>query len=282
MVENRGRDVAAFLCDLAPQIREYDYACFMHDKKAIQTKPGSVGASFGYVCNENICKNADYVLNVLTEFEKDPYLGLLCPPFPTHGVYFMNMCSNGWGPNFDNTKALMKKLGIDRPISGEKMPIAPFGSVFWFRVKALAPLFDHSWKHEDFPPEPLPQDGTISHAIERIYPFVAQGAGYYPAQAMSTDYAVARCDSMQAYAGGLVRPLARVFDCTTFGSAAASAGAFAARKHWFGFGNYGPYENSKRRRARNWLRKRMPKSAYENMMRVKRTVLGPHDVNYED
>lgn len=98
MVENRGRDVAAFLCDLAPQIREYDYACFMHDKKAIQTKPGSVGASFGYVCNENICKNADYVLNVLTEFEKDPYLGLLCPPFPTHGVYFMNMCSNGWGP----------------------------------------------------------------------------------------------------------------------------------------------------------------------------------------
>lgn len=282
VVENRGRDVAAFLCDLAPRIREYDYACFMHDKKAIQTKPGSVGASFGYVCNENICKNADYVLNVLTEFEKDPYLGLLCPPFPTHGVYFMNMCSNGWGPNFDNTKALMKKLGIDRPISGEKMPIAPFGSVFWFRVKALAPLFDHGWKHEDFPPEPLPQDGTISHAIERIYPFVAQGAGYYPAQAMSTDYAVARCDSMQAYAGGLVRPLARVFDCTTFGSAAASAGAFAARKHWFGFGNYGPYENSKRRRARNWLRKRMPKSAYENMMRVKRTVLGPHDVTYED
>lgn len=61
---------------------------------------------------------------------------------------------------------------------------------------------------------------------------------------MSADYAVARCDSMQAYASGLIRPLARVFDCTTFGSAAASAGAFAARKHWFGFGNYGPYENS--------------------------------------
>ena len=47
VVENRGRDVGAFLCDLAPQLRGYDYACFMHDKKAIQTKPGSVGASFG-------------------------------------------------------------------------------------------------------------------------------------------------------------------------------------------------------------------------------------------
>ena len=42
VVENQGRDVAAFLCDLAPQLKDYDYACFMHDKKAIQTKPGSV------------------------------------------------------------------------------------------------------------------------------------------------------------------------------------------------------------------------------------------------
>ena len=34
VVENQGRDVGAFLCDLAPQLRDYDYACFMHDKKA--------------------------------------------------------------------------------------------------------------------------------------------------------------------------------------------------------------------------------------------------------
>ncbi len=142
-VENRGRDVAAFLCDLAPHLREYDYACFMHDKKAIQTKPGSVGASFGYVCNENVCKNSAHVINVLCEFENDPYLGILCPPYPTHGLYFMNMCSGGWGPNFENTKKLLKQLGLDVPISGEESPIAPFGSVFWFRPKALEPLFAH-------------------------------------------------------------------------------------------------------------------------------------------
>lgn len=280
VVENRGRDVGAFLCDLAPQLQEYDYACFMHDKKAIQTKPGSVGASFGYVCNENICKNSDHVLNILTEFEKDPYLGILCPPYPTHGVYFMNLCSNGWGPNFDNTKNLMKELGLDLPVSGNKAPIAPFGSVFWFRVKALKPLFDHGWKHADFPPEPLPQDGTISHAIERIYPFVAQGAGYYPAVVMSTDFAIARCDTMQSYTGGMIRPLARVFDCTTFGGAVSSAMGFASRRHWFS--NWGPYENSRRRQARNWLRDRLPKPAYQGIMTVKRAVLGPHDGPYED
>lgn len=280
VVENRGRDVAAFLCDLAPRLRDYDYACFMHDKKAIQTKPGSVGAGFGYVCNENICKNADHVLNILTEFEKDPYLGLLCPPFPTHGLYFMNVCSGGWGPNFDNTKKLLRELGVDVPISGEKPPLAPFGSVFWFRPKALAPLFDHGWKHEDFPPEPLPQDGTISHAIERCYPFVAQSAGYYPAVVMSSDFAVARLDAMQAYAIGFVRPLARVFDCTTFASGAMSAAGFAAKRRLFG--HYGPYANSRRRRARNWMRDHLPEGTYRVVINAKRRLLGPHEGPYED
>ena len=281
VVENQGRDVGAFLCDLAPQLRDYDYACFMHDKKAIQTRPGSVGASFGYVCNENVCKNTAHVLNVLCEFEKDPYLGILCPPYPTHGLYFMNMCSGGWGPNFENTKKLMKDLGIDVPVSGEKSPIAPYGSVLWFRPKALEPLFDHGWQHSDFPPEPLPQDGTISHAIERIYPFVAQSAGYYPAVVMSKSYAVTHNDTMQAYAGGVIRPLARVFDCTTFYGAVSSATGFAYKKHHL-FSHYGPYSDSRRRHARNWLRDKLPAGSYKVIINTKRAIFGPHEGPYED
>ena len=280
VVENRGRDVAAFLCDLAPHLRGYDYVCFMHDKKAIQTRPGSVGASFGYVCNENVCKNAAHVLNVLCEFERDPYLGILCPPYPTHGLYFMNMCSGGWGPNFENTKQLLKTLRLDVPISGEESPIAPFGSVFWFRPDALEPLFAHGWQHSEFPPEPLPQDGTISHAIERVYPFVAQAAGYYPAVVMSRDFAVLRADTMQAYAGGMIRPLARVFDCTTFWAASTAAVAFAAKRHLFGV--YGPYANTRRRHARNWLRDRLTGPAYKGLIATKRAIFGPRHGPYED
>ena len=280
VVENRGRDVAAFLCDLAPHLRGYDYVCFMHDKKAIQTRPGSVGASFGYVCNENVCKNAAHVLNVLCEFERDPYLGILCPPYPTHGLYFMNMCSGGWGPNFENTKQLLKTLRLDVPISGEESPIAPFGSVFWFRPNALEPLFAHGWQHSEFPPEPLPQDGTISHAIERVYPFVAQAAGYYPAVVMSRDFAVLRADTMQAYAGGMIRPLARVFDCTTFWAASTAAVAFAAKRHLFGV--YGPYANTRRRHARNWLRDLLPGPAYKGLIATKRAIFGPRHGPYED
>ena len=280
VVENRGRDVAALLCDLFPLLRDCDYVCFMHDKKAVQTKPGSVGADFGRTCTGNVAKNTAHVKNVLCEFEKDPYLGILCPPFPTHGLYFMNLCSGGWGPNYDNTRRLAKELGLNVPMSGEKTPIAPFGSVFWFRPAALEPLLARGWKHSDFPAEPLPGDGTISHAIERIYPFAAQQAGYYPAVVMSQDFAVTRIDTLQAYANGLIRPLARVFDCTTFYSAALSASGFASGKHWFS--HYGPYENSRRRKARNWLRDHLPKETYEGIMKTKRAIFGPHEGPYED
>ncbi|MFD2881108.1 rhamnan synthesis F family protein [Paenibacillus rhizoplanae] len=40
-----------------------------------------------------------------------------------------------------------------------------------------------------FPKEPNNNDGTILHAIERIYPFVAQHEGYYPAWLMADSYA---------------------------------------------------------------------------------------------
>ena len=46
-------------------------------------------------------------------------------------------------------------------------------------------LFDRDWEYEDFPPEPNAIDGTLLHAIERIYSYVVQQEGYYPAWALS-------------------------------------------------------------------------------------------------
>ena len=49
--------------------------------------------------------------------------------------------------------------------------------------------FDFGWKYEDFQKEPYKIDGTISHAIERLYCIVAQDEGYFSATVMSDDYA---------------------------------------------------------------------------------------------
>jgi lipopolysaccharide biosynthesis protein len=42
----------------------------------------------------------------------------------------------------------------------------------------LKPLFNLKLGWSDYPEEPLPNDGTILHALERLLPFVAQHAGY--------------------------------------------------------------------------------------------------------
>ena len=50
--------------------------------------------------------------------------------------------------------------------------------MFWARSAALAPLFKLQFHWDDYPEEPLPGDGTLLHALERILPFVASHNGY--------------------------------------------------------------------------------------------------------
>ncbi len=102
---------------------------------------------------------------------------MLSPLPPIHSLYFT--LGNGWTNNFLNTKNLAMKLGLTVPLDPNKEPVAPLGTCFWFRTKALQDLLKIDWKYKDFPPEPNAIDGTILHAIERIYPFCAQSQGYY-------------------------------------------------------------------------------------------------------
>lgn len=54
----------------------------------------------------------------------------------------------------------------------------PVGSMFWARTDALNPLFNLNLNWEDYPEEPLPHDGSMLHAIERLLPLVIKHAGY--------------------------------------------------------------------------------------------------------
>lgn len=76
-------------------------------------------------------------------------------------------------------KMLEETLGVKVPLNPYKEPIAPLGTMFWFRPKALHQLFDIDWKYEDFPPEPNKIDGSMLHFIERAYGYLPQANGYY-------------------------------------------------------------------------------------------------------
>ena len=178
LIENRGRDVSALLVATKKFIMDYDYVCFAHDKKVSQIKTGSVGKSFGYHCLENILGTSGYVDNIIKTFDENPRLGLLTPMPPIHANYFYTV-GNEWTENYNVTKLLADKLELNVPINENHSPIAPLGTMFWFRPIGMKKLFDQDWEYKDFPKEPNRTDGTLLHAVERCYGFVEQDAGYY-------------------------------------------------------------------------------------------------------
>ena len=90
-------------------------------------------------------------------------------------------------------------------MSAYKSPVAPLGTMFWFRPKAMQPLYAKDWEYNDFPPEPNGIDGSLLHAIERIYPFIVQQAGYYPAVAMTEEFAAIEYQNLHHYVQGYNR-----------------------------------------------------------------------------
>ena len=82
------------------------------------------------------------------------------------------------GPSI--VKGLNKKgysvriLAIDNP---EHISF-PVGTMFWARVESLLPIFNLDLDWQDYPSEPLPYDGSILHAIERLLPLVASSQGF--------------------------------------------------------------------------------------------------------
>lgn len=204
LIQNRGRDVSSKLVGMKDVIMDYDYVCCIHDKKTPHLKPMSIGDSFGYKCFNNIIPSSDYALNVIELFENNPRLGIAVPPEPNHATFFTTLGLE-WVGNYDAAKALAEKLELNVPMDAEKEPVAPFGSFFWFRPRALKKLYDQDWEYEDFPAEPISDDATILHAIERIYPFVAQAEGYYPAVIMSDKYARIEHTNLHHYVQGYNR-----------------------------------------------------------------------------
>lgn len=201
VIENRGRDVSSLLVGARSFCKQHEYVCFYHDKKVLQTKPGSIGVGFAYRMTENLFASKDFVRNIINTFEQNPQLGLLTPPPPHHADYYFTM-GTPWSQNYGITRKLYDRLGLHVPISAEKMPLAPLGTCFWFRSAAMHTLLSKPWAYEDFPPEPNPTDGTLLHAFERIYPFACVEDGYYPAYVLNDQYAGHDYTSYRHYVRG--------------------------------------------------------------------------------
>ena len=158
---------------------KYEFACYFHAKKSSYFNYSIIGDAFANRCYENLFVSRAYVLNVLKLFHDENKLGILVPPNVYHGPYF-SVAYRSWGVHYEKTKKLAKDLRLSVDISPDKVPVAPYGCMFWFRTAALKKGISHGFTYDNFNVEYQP-DGTFMHAIERIYPFVAQDSGFYTA-----------------------------------------------------------------------------------------------------
>ncbi len=181
-----GRDMAGLLIAAKSYLDKYEYICFTHDKQSSQNAWVTIGQSFQDLIFENTISSPGYITNIIKKFKERPEIGLMCVPTPKFAGYYWGV-GNEWTVNYDNTVKMASDFNIKCNLSANKPPLS-LGTSFWCRKSALSTLFDIEWEGR-FLPEPLPVDGTISHSIERIFPYVAQSNGFLTALVMSNEYA---------------------------------------------------------------------------------------------
>lgn len=168
VVPNRGRDIAPLLTGFADVMHEYDVVGHVHAKRSSWHENKDVGEVWRGFLWENLIGGLHPMMDrILRQFELEPQLGLVFPADP-HII--------GWTKNRALAISLAHRMGQETPL-----PDAfdfPVGTMFWIRAGALRPLIDLKLSWEDYPPEPLPIDGTILHALERLLPFSARLAGF--------------------------------------------------------------------------------------------------------
>lgn len=185
--ENRGRDISALLVAAKDVIFQYEYICFIHDKKEKIPNQKTYVDLWRRNLWDNMLQSEIYIYNVLEMFESDSRIGMVVP-LPPHKGDAGRWLYASWGPNYQNTCKLAHDLNITTDIAKESPPFT-YSTVFWGRTKILEKLYLKDWKYTDFPDEPMRNDGEINHAIERILQYLAEDAGCQVKIALSSAFA---------------------------------------------------------------------------------------------
>ena len=172
---NRGRDVAPFLSDMRERINGYRYFCHIHTKKSQQNAYGNAWRRYLF---RNLLGSETLVREILYMFESEPDLGIVMPQS-------LDLIRGAvrWRGNRENAEVLMSRMGFPGILPDNKREeniMFPAGNMFWARTDAVRQMFDVSLgpAYEDFPEEQGQLDGTVMHAIERVWCYLARANGY--------------------------------------------------------------------------------------------------------
>ena len=172
LCENRGRDIRPFLQALPLVIENgYEISCKIHTKKSPHRFNGS---EWGICLLESLLNLPAGIQEIVQTFSRSERLGLIVPPYSPlllEDPYFHHD-DTFW---LDHLLAQMGEAGQ----IGRYEFVFPAGSMFWFRVRALAKLADREFIGlNKFESEMGQLGGALQHSIERIVILLCEKSGF--------------------------------------------------------------------------------------------------------
>lgn len=169
VVANRGRDIGPFLTEFGSElVRDYDLIGHVHTKRSVSLSDRDFVDRWVNLLYENILggkQGGQMMDRIIAQFAKNEHIGIVFPADP-HIL--------AWSQNEAIARKLALRLGL------EQLPEFfdfPMGSMFWLRAAALEPFVALGLSWNDYPAEPVANDGTILHAVERLFGLVAESRG---------------------------------------------------------------------------------------------------------
>jgi glycosyltransferase involved in cell wall biosynthesis len=170
VVINRGRDIGPLLTGFGGElVRDYDLIGHVHTKKSVLISDREFADRWASFMFENMIggrHGGAMIDRILVAFTLNERLGIVFPADP----YII-----AWSNNKDAARKPALRLGVERLPEFFDFPV---GTMFWMRATALRPFvaLDLDWQY--YPREPVGMDGTVLHALERLFGIVAEGKGF--------------------------------------------------------------------------------------------------------
>ena len=170
VVPNRGRDIGPLLTEFGPElVHNYEIIGHIHTKKSLHIKNRTAVEKWNNFLMVNLLgdgnslKMADTILSYMHSHERTALI------FPD------DKYAVSWRSNYLMGLKIAKRLNIH---TLPKYVIFPTGTMFWIKAEALRSFVDLGFSWQDYPEEPLPSDGTLLHAIERMFALNCQHQGF--------------------------------------------------------------------------------------------------------
>lgn len=169
VMENRGRDILPFLRVADRLLDEgVQLVLKLHTKRSTRLENGDI---WRRELVERLLA-PERASCLVAAFEEDPKLGLIAAEGHAQPL------AHYMGANRDTLNYLITQLGLGTLGVNEDGEFIA-GTMFWARLDALRPILDAQLAEQQFEPENGQIDGTLAHAIERLFVQASRHAGFH-------------------------------------------------------------------------------------------------------